>query len=419
MQLSMQEFQPGACLSDNCDEICMLYMTWAHNRMEIFHYCYKFKFFSKLYFLSHSKFRRIFISSGLLSLICSTSMAALSFKPIAMPALSELKELEQIIELGRGSIEANVACEVNAGKNKFPVYQLALGNPDPNLPVIGFFGGIHGLERIGTQVLLNFLRGLLTRLAWDKSLHHLLQDVRLVFMPLINPGGMWQSTRCNPNGVDLMRNSPVEAEGKIPFLLGGHRISPHLPWYRGIEGAEMEIENQALCRVVQKELLSRAFSIAVDCHSGFGLRDRVWFPHAHSVHPVPHLADFIALEELLEESYPNNRYLFEPQSLQYRTHGDIWDYLYLQAERDKKKTFLPLTLEMGSWLWVKKNPRQLFSLQGIFNPIVEHRLNRVLRRHAVWLDFMMRAAAGHENWQVKGPSRLRLQERAVARWYRS
>ena len=23
--------------------------------------------------------------------------------------------------------------------------------------------------------------------------------------------------------------------------------------------------------------------------------------------------------------------------------------------------FLPLTLEMGSWIWVKKNPRQLFS----------------------------------------------------------
>jgi hypothetical protein len=93
--------------------------------------------------------------------------------------------------------------------------------------------------------------------------------------------------------------------------------------------------------------------------------------------------------------------------------------MYLQAEKDKSKTFLPLTLELGSWLWVKKNPRQLLSLQGIFNPIVEHRLNRVLRRHTVWLDFLLHAAAGHENWMVKGPSRLRLQERGVARWYRS
>ena len=157
-----------------------------------------------------------------------------------MPTLPELIELEQLLELGRGHLEADVACEVSAGDRRFPVYRLALGNPDPALPAIGFFGGVHGLERIGTQVLLYFLRGLLHRMEWDKSLHHVLQQVRLVFMPLINPGGMWQSTRCNPQGVDLMRNAPVEAAGSVPFLLGGHRISRHLPWYRGAAGAEME-----------------------------------------------------------------------------------------------------------------------------------------------------------------------------------
>jgi hypothetical protein len=335
-----------------------------------------------------------------------------------MHTLPELSELERILELARGHLEVRVACEISADDKRFPVYQLTLGNPDPKLPAIGYFGGIHGLERIGTQVLLYFLRSLLTRLEWDKSLHQMLQEVRLVFMPLINPGGMWQSTRCNPQGVDLMRNAPIEATDRVPFLLGGQRISPRLPWYRGVAGAEMERENQALCRTVQEELLSRSFSIAVDCHSGFGSRDRVWFPYAHSVNPIAHLADILTLEELFQKSYPSNKYLFEPQSVQYRTHGDVWDYLYLQAQHDQSKTFLPLTLEMGSWLWVKKNPRQLLSRQGIFNPSVEHRLHRVLRRHTVWLDFMMRAACSHDNWLVKGPSRSRLQEHAVARWYR-
>ena len=335
-----------------------------------------------------------------------------------MHTLPELRELERLIKLGRGHLEADVACEVSAGQQHFPVYHLALGNPDPALPAIGFFGGIHGLERIGTQVLLCFLRGLITRLAWDKSLHQMLQEVRLVFMPLMNPGGMAQSTRCNPQGVDLMRNAPVEAAGKVPFLLGGHRISPRLPWYRGVAGAEMEIENQALCRVVQTELLSRPFSMAVDCHSGFGLRDRVWFPHAHSVHPIAHLADILALEELFQQTHPNHNYLFEPQSLQYRTHGDIWDYLYLQSQHHPTRSFLPLTLEMGSWLWVKKNPRQLFSRHGMFNPTAQHRLQRVLRGHTVWLDFLLRATYGHDNWLATGPTRCRLQERAVARWYR-
>ncbi|HMC13477.1 MAG TPA: zinc carboxypeptidase, partial [Gallionellaceae bacterium] len=165
------------------------------------------------------------------------------------------------------------------------------------------------------------------------------------------------------------------------------------------------------------ELLARPFSIALDCHSGFGLRDRVWFPYAHSMNPIANLADIIALEELFQQTHPNTRYLFEPQCLQYCTHGDIWDYLYLKAQQDKSKIFLPLTLEMGSWLWVKKNPLQLFSLQGMFNPSVEHRLHRVLRRHAVWLDFLMRAACSYDNWEVNGPNRSRLQERAVARWY--
>src|SRR5665811_2219202 len=278
-----------------------------------------------------------------------------------MPNLPELIELERLLELGRDHLEVRVACEVSAGDKRFPIYQLALGNPDPKLPAIGFFGGVHGLERIGTQVLLYFLRGLLTRLEWDNSLHHMLQNVRLVFMPLINPGGMWQSTRCNPQGVDLMRNAPIDAADKVPFLLGGHRISPRLPWYRGAAGAEMESENQALCSIVREELLARPFSIAVDCHSGFGLRDRVWFPHAHSVNPIAHLADILTLEELFQQAYPNNKYLFEPQSLQYRTHGDVWDYLYLQAQQDKSNLF---TFDAGNGFLVvgeEKSPPTIFS----------------------------------------------------------
>jgi len=169
-----------------------------------------------------------------------------------------------------------------------------------------------------------------------------------------------------------------------------------------------------------KELLAREFSIALDCHSGFGLRDRIWFPHAHSEHPIEHVADIVSLQELFEQSYPNHRYLFEPQSLQYRTHGDVWDYLYLQAQSSQTvaKTFLPFTLEMGSWTWVKKNPRQLFSRHGMFNPIAEHRLHRTLRRHLVWLDFLMRATCSHQQWVTDGPKRCRAEERAVARWYR-
>jgi hypothetical protein len=333
-----------------------------------------------------------------------------------MTTFPELRELEKLLELGREHLQSEAVCTVQAGNNRYPVYKIVLGNPDPKLPAVGFFGGIHGLERIGSHVLLAFLRSLLSRLQWDKSLHHLLEHMQLVFMPLINPGGMANSTRCNPNGVDLMRNSPVEAGETVPFLLAGQRFSRHLPWYRGAADQAMEIENQALCQVVQQHLLSRRFSIALDCHSGFGLRDRIWFPHAHTCHPIAHLAEIWALSELFQQTYPHHRYLIEPQSLRYLTHGDIWDCLYLQTPPEH--VFLPLTLEMGSWLWVKKNPRQLFSRLGIFNPVAAHRLQRVLRSHLVWLNFLLSAAVGHQAWQAQGPRRCRLQELAVLRWYR-
>ncbi len=331
--------------------------------------------------------------------------------------LPELIALERLIEEGGTQLEVSTACNVTASGGPFPVYALALGNPSLDVPAVGFFGGIHGLERIGTQVLLAFLQSLLARLRWDRVLHQQLESVRLVFMPLVNPGGMLAATRCNPQGVDLMRNAPVEAHEKVPFMLGGQRYSARLPWYRGVLGAPMQAESSAVCRVVEQELLARRFSLALDCHSGFGLHDRIWFPHAHTAAPIAHLAEICALEELFSQSHPNHNYVFEPQSLQYRTHGDLWDHLYLNAQTDDERVFLPLTLEMGSWLWVKKNPRQLFTRHGIFNPTAAHRLQRVLRRHTVWFDFLARAACGHEHWLPQGMARSAQRARGLVRWY--
>jgi len=67
--------------------------------------------------------------------------------------------------------------------------------------------------------------------------------------------------------------------------------------------------------------------------------------------------------------------------------------------------FLPLTLEMGSWLWVKKNPR------------LGQRLHRILRSHLLWLDFLARAACGWENWLPRGDARLRHKKLALAVCY--
>ena len=330
----------------------------------------------------------------------------------------ELAELERIIEEGASHLDARTACEVAAGERRFPVHVVTLGNPDPAVPAVGYFGGFHGLERIGTEVVLAYLRSLVMRLRWDETLHRQLEAMCLVFVPLLNPGGLWRGTRANPNGVDLMRNAPQDAEEPVPWLVGGQRLSAALPWYRGARGAAMERESSALCDLIRTELLGRPFSLALDCHSGFGMNDRLWFPCACSAQPIEHLPELQSLSEMLDQALLHHRYIMEPQSRQYLAHGDLWDHLYLGARSaSPSQVFLPLTLEMGSWLWIKKNPRQMFSRHGIFNPLIQHRQQRVLRRHLSLLDFVGRAAGSHARWLPQGDERDQHRRRALARWY--
>lgn len=338
--------------------------------------------------------------------------------PAREPSLSELSALESVIDLGSPHLDVKVMGQApGPGASRHPLYAIALGNPSLDVPAVGFFGGVHGLERIGAQVVTSYLKSLVMRLRWDTSLHRQLEDVRLVFMPIVNPGGMALGTRANPNGVDLMRNAPVDATGKVPFMAGGQRLSRGLPWYRGKPGEPLELESQALCDVVASELLTRQFSMALDCHSGLGFKDRIWFPYAHTRAPIQHLAEMHALKEIYLQAYSHHQYVFEPQSIQYLAHGDLWDHLYLQACGNTARIFLPLTLEMGSWSWIKKNPRQVFSRHGIFNPLIEHREQRVLRRHIGLLDFLGRAACGHALWAPGPAVRAQRHADALAQWY--
>lgn len=345
-------------------------------------------------------------------------MSTASPQPPSASLLPELAEIERLIDEGQPHLQARIACTAQVGAQQLSVHAITLGNPSPLVPAVGFFGGVHGLERIGAEVVIAYLRTLVKRLAWDEVLHQQLQNVRLVFMPLVNPGGLLLGTRANPRGVDLMRNAPIDALEPVPFLIGGQRLSPGLPWFRGLAGAPMEAESAALCALVEAELLSRPFSLAIDCHSGFGMHDRLWFPLAHSATPIAHLPELHALQSIFAQSNSHHQYVFEPQSLQYLTHGDLWDHLYLRAADDANRTFLPLTLEMGSWLWIKKNPRQLFSRFGIFNPLISHRQQRVMRRHLALLDFFTRAASSYRSWLPTAAARDQHHADAMARWYR-
>jgi hypothetical protein len=125
----------------------------------------------------------------------------------------------------------------------------------------------------------------------------------------------------------------------------------------------------------------------------------------------------MALKNVWQRSYPNHTYIVEPQSLHYLSHGDLWDYFYLQARAQQQPHFLPLTLEMGSWTWVKKRPQQVFNVAGLFNPQMRHRHTRVLRQHLLLLDFMLTATLNNERWLPNAQQARSLTQRAQQLWF--
>lgn len=332
--------------------------------------------------------------------------------------LPELIELEEHVEKAAAYGKVRVLAEIPFDGYKFPIYSIEIGSEDPTSPCFAMIGGVHGLERIGTMVVNSTLRTTLELLSWDQTLKNRLKHSRLIFVPLLNPVGMYRRSRSNGNNVDLMRNAPVYSEEATRFLYGGHRLSPKIPFYRGALADGMEKENRVLCDFLKERVFPAKVSICLDVHSGFGSKDRLWFPYARTRKPFPNFVEAYAFRELLNKTYPHHVYSVEPQSIQYTTHGDFWDYIYDHHYKSKTEEFLfPLTLELGSWKWIRKNPKQIFDVIGVFNPILPHRRARVLRDQKTFMDFLHRAILSSEWTNLKPEQRQIWKFEALNLWY--
>ncbi len=313
------------------------------------------------------------------------------------PFVPELVEVERLAEAHSNYVRLENLGSVTTGQTSFPILGLVMGNQDPSAPTYGLFAGVHGLERVGTHVLLAFLRTLFVKRAWDPEWESFFEKNRLVSIPVINPTGFALNRRSNARGVDLMRNAPVEADGKLLLGVSGQTWSHHLPWYRGHDG--LEIETKIVGDFVERHMFNAKAAVSLDLHSGFGMKDRLWYPWAHSAAVFPHGPSVERLVQLFETTYPYHVYKIEPQHHSYMTHGDIWDWLYMRHQEKHLGTpYLPFTLEMGSWMWVKKNPMQMFMADGFFNPVKKHRYARTMRRHLHLLEFLLRSVGPYSHW---------------------
>ncbi len=186
----------------------------------------------------------------------------------------------------------------------------------------------------------------------------------------------------------------------------------------------MELEAKALCRVVREKLFISKIIMAIDVHSGFGARDRFWFPHSRAQDVFSGISEVMAIRQLFNNTYPNHFYDIEPTSYQYTIDGDLWDYLSDEfydlkaANKVGSKIFVPWTLEMGSWIWLKKNPLQMFNKLGLFHPMVSHQHQRILRRHLTLFNFLQKIVVSSDSWlEIKEEDKKRFNKQARGMWY--
>lgn len=117
-------------------------------------------------------------SPSLLAKITVTDPLTLAGTRDPKATFGEHEELKVILLVGNTQFEIQTACEVHTRRVPFPVFPVftaSLDSSDPQASAVGVFGGIHGLERIGTQVILYCTRALLFRLKWDELLPQQLQ----------------------------------------------------------------------------------------------------------------------------------------------------------------------------------------------------------------------------------------------------
>lgn len=274
---------------------------------------------------------------------------------------------------------------------RFPIYGLELGKQNiAGQKITGFIAGVHGLETIGIRVLFDFLEHIFYpgNESFLPELHS--GKLKLVCIPILNPAGVVFETRSNGVGVDLMRNSKIDAK-KSPLFFGGHRWTPSLPYYRG---KALQPESKILFKFIKKYFYGIENSIlpVLDIHSGFGTIDNFWWPFAYTKEKCKDDSTYQNLAKILRDECFNLHVQYGPQSESYTTHGDLWDQLYLNYQEfsEQKPTnskFLPWTLEIGTWSDLKSDPWKILRKRGIFNPAKVNKYTYIKNYRNLLRDF--------------------------------
>src|SRR6185436_19983103 len=89
--------------------------------------------------------------------------------PITSRSIPELLDLERLARAFGPRARLESLCDVGFEDASLPIRVLTLGSRSPDAPVLICVGGVHGLERIGAQVVLGFIETLVATSRWDRA----------------------------------------------------------------------------------------------------------------------------------------------------------------------------------------------------------------------------------------------------------
>ena len=259
----------------------------------------------------------------------------------------------------------NLLNTVQYNASKYPIYSFSLGNKINPVFRIMVTAGYHGNEKIGVDILLEFL---------TMAKNYDLSSVNIVGIPVVNPYGYIHNTRYNGDRIDLMRNAPID-EPNASFFIGGQRFSKFLPNYRGKIIKGLAYENEVILDFVNKYQKNSIPLFHIDIHSGFGNKTLIW--PAQNTKKNRNKEMFKLLNDLC--SAPQFHY--EEQA--YLCNGDMLEYLFKKSPN--KKSYLAATMEIGFWKQLKKSPWLSFKMDNWFNPVASEHPS-VVQIHANFLD---------------------------------
>ena len=167
--------------------------------------------------------------------------------------------------------------DIGDSAKKRNIYMLDINlqgkNGDKDKPIVLITGNVHAMEFAGCDFALKFANDTVKRAQTDDNTRRLLESVRFVIVPLVNPDGReleisGQSRKSNANGVDLNRNMPALNAGQLAKGVSLNKEIAKKPgsgYYPG-KNLGSESESQAMIKFLTTWIADKRTVLYVDLH---------------------------------------------------------------------------------------------------------------------------------------------------------